>query len=45
MVAEALQQIEEKGYAKPFAHDRRKVFRIGVAFSSELKSIAEWKIA
>ena len=41
---EALQQIETKGYAKPFAADPRKLFRIGVNFSSATRRIAEWKI-
>ena len=41
---EALQQIEVKGYAKPFAMDNRKLYRVGVNFSSEKRCIAEWKI-
>ena len=41
---EALQQIEEKGYAKPFAMDSRKLYRIGVNFSLEKRSIDGWKI-
>ena len=40
----ALQQIEEKGYAKPFAADTRKLFRIGVSFSKENRRIEDWKI-
>ncbi|MDO5343286.1 MAG: ATP-binding protein, partial [Bacteroidia bacterium] len=31
--AEALKQIEDKGYAEPYAADSRKLFKIGVAFS------------
>ena len=42
---EALQQIEAKGYAKPFAADSRKLFRIGVNFSSTTRRIEEWKMA
>ena len=42
---EALQQIEDKGYAKPFAADSRKLFKIGVDFSSQTRRIAEWKMA
>jgi len=42
-VAEALKQIDDKGYAEPYAADSRKLFRIGVGFSSEKKNIAEWK--
>ena len=41
---EALQQIEDKGYAKPFAADTRKLFKIGVGFSSETRRIKEWRI-
>ena len=40
----ALRQIEEKGYAKPFAADTRKLFRIGVSFSIENRRIDEWKV-
>ena len=42
---EALKQIEDKGYAEPYAADGRKLFRIGVGFSSEKKNIAEWTVA
>ena len=42
--AEALQQIEEKGYAQPFANDPRKLFKIGINFSTEKKLIDDWKI-
>ena len=41
---EALCQIEEKGYALPFAKDSRKLYKIGVNFSSETRGIVEWKI-
>ena len=41
---EALRQIEEKGYAKPCAMDSRKLYRIGVNFSLEKRSIDGWKI-
>lgn len=36
---EALQQIDEKGYIIPFRSDGRKIFKIGVNFSDELKGI------
>ena len=42
---EALQQIEDKEYAAPFAADPRKLFKIGVCFSSEERGISEWKMA
>ena len=40
----ALQQIEEKGYAKPFVNDPRKIFKIGVSFSTENRRIEDWKV-
>ena len=36
---EAIGQINRKNYAAPFAADRRKIFKIGVNFSSETRSI------
>ena len=42
---EKLQQIEDKGYAKPFVNDPRKLFKIGVSFSIANRRIEEWKIA
>ena len=42
--AEALRQIEEKGYARAYEADKRKVFRIGVNFSSETGTIDDWKL-
>ena len=41
---EALRQIEEKGYVKPFAADSRKVFKIGGSFSSRDRRIEDWKV-
>ncbi len=40
---EALRQINEKGYAKPFALDSRKLIKVGVNFSLEKRCIEEWK--
>lgn len=40
----ALQQIEKKGYAKPFVNDPRKIFKIGVSFSTENRRIEDWKV-
>ena len=39
---QALQQIEDKQYALPFAKDSRKVYSIGVNFSSETRNIDKW---
>lgn len=41
----ALKQIEEKGYAAPFAADTRKLYKIGVNFNTERRLIDDWKIA
>ena len=41
----ALQQIEDKHYAVPFAADPRKLYKIGVSFSSETRRLSSWKIA
>ncbi len=43
--AAALQQIEEKGYALPFASDPRQLFKIGINFQTETKLIDDWQIA
>ena len=40
---EALRQIEEKGYALPYATDSRKLFKIGASFSSQTGTIDDWK--
>ena len=39
----ALQQIEEKGYAKEYSADKRQIHLIGVNFSSEKGTVEEWK--
>ncbi len=41
---EALRQIEEKGYSIPFAQDSRKLYKIGINFDGETRSIKEWKV-
>ncbi len=41
---EALQQIKDKQYAKPFEHDTRALYEIGVNFSSRTRRIEGWKI-
>ena len=42
--AEALQQIEEKGYARPYEADGRQVVKVGVNFSSKTGTIEEWEV-
>ena len=41
--AAALKQIEDKGYAKPYAADSRKVTCLGINFSSEKGTIDDWQ--
>ena len=41
---EALQQIEDKGYARPYEADNRKLFKIGTVFSSETGTVSDWKV-
>ena len=41
---EALRQIKDKEYTLKFSTDPRKLFCIGVSFSSEHRRIEEWKI-
>lgn len=40
---EALEQIEQKGYAKPYLADSRKVICIGVNFSSSTRTVEDWE--
>ena len=42
--AEALQQIEDKGYDREYASDKRKIWRIGASFSSETGTIEDWEV-
>ena len=41
----ALKQIEDKAYTRPFRSDSRKIFKIGVNFSSKTRCIDSWEIA
>ena len=40
---EALRQIDGKGYARPYRSDARKLYCIGVSFSSETGTVDDWK--
>jgi len=41
----ALNQINEKNYAGRFKMDGKKLFKVGVSFSSTEKNIVDWKVA
>ena len=40
---EALQQIEAKNYAAPFAMDKRTVVKLGINFTSKTRGVESWK--
>ena len=40
----ALQQIEDKQYAKPFENDGRTIYRIGISFSTKTRRIDDWQV-
>lgn len=41
---DALQQINDKHYARPFEADGRKLFKIGVNFSNATRNIERWMV-
>lgn len=43
-VEEALQQIENKGYALPYSTDNRLVYKIGVNFSLKTGTLTGWEV-
>ena len=42
-VEEALQQIDDKGYAIPWQADQRHVVKVGINFSTKERTIENWK--
>ena len=38
----ALKQIDEKGYAQPYAADKRKIYHVGISFSSETGTVNDF---
>ena len=38
----ALKQIEEKGYTLPYAADPRKIYKVGISFSSETGTVNDF---
>ncbi len=39
----ALQQIDEKGYAKPYLADGRQIVKLGISFSTETRTVTDWQ--
>ena len=42
--AAALQQINERGYARPYETDGRRIVKVGIRFSPETMTVEEWAI-
>ena len=42
---EALEQIDQKGYARPYATDNRRVVKVGIHFDINTRTIDDWVIA
>ena len=42
--AAALKQIENTGYARPYEADSRKLYKVGVNFSSKTGTIDDWQV-
>lgn len=43
-VEDAMTQIEDSGYAILYTVDTRKLYKIGVVFSSEKRNVTDWKV-
>ena len=41
---EAIRQIDEKGYLIPYSADGKRLFKIGVNYDSNQRTISDWKI-
>ena len=41
---EALRQINDSDYAAPFSMDKRRIYKIGVNFSSQTRGVEQWVI-
>jgi len=41
---DALRQIDEKGYYKPYIASNKELVKIGIAFDSERRNVAEYKV-
>ena len=40
---EALAQINEKGYMIPYSADERKIYKIGISFSTQTRTVEDWE--
>ena len=44
-VEQAMEQIEEKGYAFPYTAEDQQVIKVGVEFSAEKRNVERWMVA
>jgi hypothetical protein len=44
-VEEAMKQIDDKGYTIPYIADSRKLYKVGVVFSTEKRNVADYEVA
>lgn len=42
--AEALEQIDRKGYLLPYSRNGLRLYKVGISFSTETRTLSEWKI-
>ena len=42
--SEAIEQIDQKGYLLPYTLDGRRLHKVGIAFSTESRTLSEWII-
>ncbi len=43
-VAEAIQQIHQKGYHRSFENQAKEIYLVGINFSSQTKEVEDWKV-
>lgn len=43
-VEDAMAQIDDKGYAIPYQADSRKLYKVGVVFSTDKRNVTDWKV-
>lgn len=44
-VEDAMNQIDDKGYTIPYTADSRKLYKVGVVFSTEKRNVTDWKVS
>ena len=41
---QTFEQINAKGYAREYESDKRKLYKVGINFSSETGTISDWMV-